>query len=60
MLIAVAGYWAVGMPVAWLLAFTAGLGPFGIWTGLAAGLLVAALMMTTRFARRARLGLTPA
>ncbi|WP_152047613.1 MATE family efflux transporter [Aureimonas psammosilenae] len=60
MIMALVSYWGIGMPVAWVLAFTAGLGGVGIWAGLAAGLFFAAVMMTARVAMRARLGLTPA
>lgn len=60
MLIAILSYWGIGMPVAWLLGFVFELGGVGIWTGLAAGLLAAAVLMTGRVALRARLGPTPA
>ncbi|BDA86912.1 MATE family efflux transporter [Aureimonas sp. SA4125] len=60
MLMAVFSYWAIGMPVAYVLGFTLHLGGPGIWTGLAAGLFVAALLMTWRFHRRVALGLTAA
>jgi MATE family multidrug resistance protein len=53
MLIAAVGYWGVGTPCAYLLAFTAGLGPMGIWAGLTAGLAVAAVLLALR--ARARL-----
>ncbi|MEX6505991.1 MATE family efflux transporter [Jiella sp. M17.18] len=57
MLIALVSYWGVGMPVAWLLAFPAGLGGPGIWWGLASGLAAAAVMLNWRVARRERNGL---
>lgn len=57
MLIAIASYWLVGMPTAYLLAFHARLGAPGIWWGLATGLLVSATLMTARFLRRERHGL---
>jgi MATE family multidrug resistance protein len=38
MVIAVVCYWLVGMPVAYLLGFPAGLGGVGVWWGLVAGL----------------------
>ncbi len=57
MLIALFAYWAVGMPVAYLMAFVVGLQGIGIWLGLAFGLASAAILMTTRFAWRERLGL---
>ncbi|GGE23589.1 putative multidrug resistance protein NorM [Aureimonas endophytica] len=60
MVIALVSYWAIGMPIAYGFAFGLGMGGIGIWTGLAAGLLAAAVLMTGRFALRVRLGLTPA
>ncbi|SFG98048.1 multidrug resistance protein, MATE family [Palleronia marisminoris] len=48
-------YWAIGMPLAWLLGFPAGLGGVGVWLGMAAGLTVAAVMLQGRFWRRTRL-----
>ncbi|WP_277373231.1 NorM family multidrug efflux MATE transporter [Pseudomonas sp. AA-38] len=42
LLIGLAGYWGVGAPLAWLLAFTLGWGAQGVWWGLAAGLAVTA------------------
>ncbi|KAB0676104.1 MATE family efflux transporter [Aureimonas leprariae] len=60
MIIAVLSYWAIGMPIAWVLAFKLGVGGVGIWIGLAAGLFAAAVLMTGRVALRVRLGLTPA
>ena len=49
MLITLAAYWLVGLPVAWWLAFEAGFGPPGLWWGLTAGLAAAALGLTLRF-----------
>ncbi|WP_427023528.1 MATE family efflux transporter [Aureimonas ureilytica] len=49
MFIAVASYWLIGMPVAYGLAFGLGWGGLGVWWGLAAGLLVAAILMSARF-----------
>jgi len=57
MLIAVFSYWVVGLPAAYLLAFSAGLGGRGVWWGLATGLSVAAILLTARVYRRERLGL---
>ena len=58
LVIALFGYWLVGFPVAYLLAFPAGLAGVGIWFGLAAGLASVALILTIRFALRDRLHLT--
>ncbi len=57
MYIAVYSYWFVGMPAAYLLAFTAGFGGEGIWMGLALGLTVAAIFMCARYYFRDKLGL---
>jgi MATE family multidrug resistance protein len=54
MLIALGGYWAVGLPVAWLLGFPGGLEGRGVWLGLAAGLAAAALLLMARLAGRTR------
>jgi multidrug resistance protein, MATE family len=51
MIVAGIGYWGVGLPVGWFLAFRAGLGPVGIWAGLSTGLAVVALLLLLR-ARR--------
>ncbi|WP_116136422.1 MATE family efflux transporter [Trinickia diaoshuihuensis] len=54
MLAAAFGYWGVGFPTGYWLAFHAGLGPRGLWWGLAAGLASVAVLMTLRFERRTR------
>lgn len=51
MWITIGGYWAVGMPAAYLLGFTFGLGPVGIWSGLCIALGVVALMLWLRVRR---------
>lgn len=38
-------YWAIGAPLAWLLAFTFDWGPAGVWWGLALGLACAAISL---------------
>ena len=45
-------YWVVSLPLAALLAFRTPLGPVGIWTGLAAGLASAAVLLAWRFVRK--------
>jgi MATE family multidrug resistance protein len=50
MWLAGASYWLVGAPLGLLLGFQFGMQGFGIWLGLAFGLLVAAVTLTTRFA----------
>jgi MATE family multidrug resistance protein len=47
-------YWFVGLPVAEVLAFRAGMGPVGLWVGLSAGLIVVAILLTWRFHRLTR------
>jgi MATE family multidrug resistance protein len=57
MIYAALGYWGLGLPLGVLLAFPAGLGGAGIWTGLASALAVVAALMTWRWMQRERLGL---
>ncbi|MEO0912716.1 MAG: MATE family efflux transporter [Pseudomonadota bacterium] len=56
-IMAVFSYWGVGVPVAWFLAFRTDLGGVGVWTGLALGLGLAALLLTGRFLLRNRFAL---
>jgi MATE family multidrug resistance protein len=53
MFIAIAGYWGVGIPSAYLLAFAADFGAQGIWMGMAIGLTVVAIFLTSRFRAKA-------
>ncbi|REF00864.1 MATE family efflux transporter [Thermomonospora umbrina] len=46
------GYWAIGLPAAWLLAHAAALETTGIWLGLLTGLAATALLLLRRFHRR--------
>ena len=48
LLLAVIGYWGIGFAGGWLLAFPAGYGPIGLWSGLAVGLAAVAVMLTVR------------
>nr|WP_295886110.1 MATE family efflux transporter [uncultured Devosia sp.] len=57
MLLAILGYWMVGLPIAYLLGFVLGWRGTGIWMGLAAGLAFVAVVLVARFAMRQRLGL---
>lgn len=57
MFVALIGYWVIGMPVAWYLGDESRLAGIGVWTGLATGLAVVAVVLTIRFAMRERLGL---
>lgn len=52
MVMAVVSYWAVGLPVSYLLGFAFGLGGVGIWLGLVVGLTGAAILLHWRFWRR--------
>ena len=45
-------YWGIGFPAAWSLTLHTRLGPVGAWVGLAAGLIMAAGLLTMRFLRR--------
>ena len=50
---ALIGYWLVGFPSAWVLAFHAGLGAVGVWIGLSVGTAVYACFLILRFHRLA-------
>ena len=52
------GYWAIGIGAGAWLAFRQGWQGQGIWTGLAIGLIIVAILMIWRWARREELGLT--
>ena len=56
MLVPVVSFWAVGLPLAWVLAFKRDLGPQGIWYGLIAALSLAALLLAWRIRVRGRRG----
>lgn len=57
MIFAAFGYWIVGFGIAIGLGFYAGWEGIGIWIGLAAGLGVAAVLLTGRWLLRERIGL---
>jgi len=50
------GYWFVGLPAGWYLAFRAGWGARGIWAGLAIALAAVAVLLPARIAWVARAG----
>lgn len=52
------GYWAIGIGIGAWLAFARGWQGQGIWTGLAIGLAIVAVLMAWRWSRREQLGLT--
>lgn len=51
MLLAAVAYWGLGIPLGAWLALGLGLGPPGMWTGMIAGLLLAAILLSARFVR---------
>ena len=58
MWIAAFSYWVPGIGTAIYLGFYTDLEGIGVWIGLATGLVVAALLLSNRWARREQLGLT--
>lgn len=46
--LALLGFWAFGLPAAWILAFPLELGPRGLWFGLSAGLGAVAFLLVLR------------
>lgn len=50
-LITLVAYWGVGLPIAYLLAFSLGWGASGVWLGLLISLTVAAVLLVRRFWR---------
>lgn len=52
MILAVIGYWIVGLNIAYFFGFIQGYGGVGIWFGLASGLAFVAVVLTVRFAMR--------
>ena len=46
------GFWFIGLPVSVLLGFTFGVGPQGVWWGLAVGIGVVAVLLLFRIRRR--------
>ena len=51
MVLAALSYWAVGMPVVYVLTFPLGAGATGVWLGLTAGLTLAGILLMRRFWR---------
>jgi MATE family multidrug resistance protein len=60
MVIAIVSYWLGGFVTAWWLGLYTPLEGFGVWIGLAVGLVIAAILMVIRWAGRERFGLLPA
>ena len=55
-IINVVGFWLIGLPVSWVLAFRLGSGAVGLWWGIVVGLAAVALILLGRV--RVRLGRT--
>lgn len=51
MLITAFAYWAIGLPLGYLMAFQVEWGPVGLWFGLTAGLSAAAVLLSLRLRR---------
>jgi MATE family multidrug resistance protein len=49
LIMALVGFWIIGFVSAYVLAFSAGYGPVGIWVGLSLGLTVFAVLVMGRF-----------
>ncbi len=52
MLVNLLGFWGVGLPVSAVLAFQVGMGPPGVWWGLAVGIGVVAILLLARVRSR--------
>ncbi|GBQ84916.1 Na+ driven multidrug efflux pump [Gluconacetobacter johannae DSM 13595] len=48
MVLAIAGYWGVGFPLGWWLAFHGAMGVTGLWSGIAVALVAVSLMLGGR------------
>jgi MATE family multidrug resistance protein len=46
-----AGHWIIGLPLGYVLCFTAGLGVIGLWWGLSSGLIICAIALLTVWTR---------
>ncbi len=53
--IALISYVLVGIPMGYLCAFVLGIGAYGLWIGITAGIVVAAIMGITRYRRQMRI-----
>ena len=60
MVLALAGYWLIGLTASAVLGFATPLAGLGVWLGLAIGLVVVSLLLLQRWQARERLGLLPA
>ena len=57
--VSLAAYWGLGLPLGWLLAHTAGMGPSGIWAGFVVALGLAAVVLVRRFIQQTVPALAP-
>jgi MATE family multidrug resistance protein len=53
-IVALVGYWVLGLPLGALLAFRGGFGPRGLWWGLTLGLAIVAVFLLVRIVRKFR------
>ncbi len=51
-LVSLGAYWVLGLPLGWVLAHTAGMGPSGIWAGFVIALGLAGMILVWRFLRQ--------
>jgi MATE family multidrug resistance protein len=58
--ISMIAYWPLGVPLGWVLAHEAGLGPAGVWLGWLVALAWAGAMLTWRFLAKTRLSMDAA
>jgi multidrug resistance protein, MATE family len=56
MMLAILGYWGIGLPIAYICGFVLDMRGTGVWAGLAGGLIAVALTLVVRFALRERMG----
>src|SRR6185436_2710690 len=52
--LAIVGFWILGLPAGWYLAYLAGLGAAGLWWGMTVGLAAVSLLLVGRIAQRFR------
>ena len=48
-------YWAIGIPIGYVLSFQLKLGALGIWIGFVAGLTASSILLNTRFTKRIKM-----
>ncbi len=50
--VSLVAYWVLGLPLGWVLAYAAGMGPAGVWAGFVIALGLAGLVLVWRFLRQ--------